>query len=146
MQQDQGSRSCGHLGRGVLYSLLLHAALLMPIGIVAFVLGAREAAQRAEEVDVGFESVPDSQLPENLPPLEPPKTAEQDALEKLKPEAQKPPPQPKKKPLDEPLAKKDEPKPKPEPEVVAPPMPPMPEAAKPPPPPEPNKKSVEVEN
>ncbi|HVX95392.1 MAG TPA: energy transducer TonB [Polyangia bacterium] len=145
MPQVQGSRSRGHLGRGALYSLLLHAALLMPIGIVAFVLGAREEAQRAEEVDVGFESVPDSQLPENLPPLEPPKAAE-DALEKLKPEAQKPPPQ-KKKPLEEPLAKKDEPKPKPEPEVVAPPMPPMPEPAKPPPPEQTqNKKSVEVEN
>jgi TonB family protein len=146
MPQDQGSRAGGHLGRGALYSLLLHAALLMPIGVLAFVWGAREEAQRAEEVDVGFESVPDTQLPEDLPPLEPPKTAE-DALEKLKPEAQKPPPTPKKKPLDEPLAKKDEPKPKPEPEIVAPPMPPMPEAPKPPPPPqEPNKKSVEVEN
>jgi TonB family protein len=117
---------------------------LAPIGALAFVWGAREEAQRAEEVDVGFESVPDSQLPPDLPALEPPKTAE-DTLEKLKPEAKKPPP--KKKPLEKmELAKKDEPKPKPEPEIIAPPMPPMPEPAKPPPPERhENMKSVELD-
>jgi TonB family protein len=110
---------------------------------VAFVWGGREEAQRAEEVDVGFESVADSQLPPDLPALEPPK--DDSALEKLKPEAKKEPP--KKKPEKTPLAQKDEPKPKPEPEIVVPPMPPMPE---PPPPPPPEKhdnmKSVDLDH
>jgi TonB family protein len=146
MPPARTNRPGGHLGRGALYSLLLHAALLAPIGALAFVWGAREEAQRAEEVDVGFESVADSQLPPDLPPLEPPKNDET-ALEKLKPDAKKPP-KDKAKKLEKPLAQKDEPKPKPEPEIVAPPMPPMPQPAQPPPPPErhDNLKSVDVDN
>jgi TonB family protein len=144
MPPTRTSRTRGHLGRGALYSLLLHAALVAPICAFAFVWGGREEAQRAEEVDVGFESVADSQLPPDLPALEPPK--DESALEKLKPEAQKPPP---KKKVEAPLAQKDEPRPKPEPEIVAPPMPPMP--AEPPPPPPPpekheNMKSVDVDH
>ncbi len=130
------NRSRGHLGRGVLFSLQLHALLLGPVIIAAFVYGGREAAERAEEVDVGFENVPDEQLPADLPALEPPQN-EQDALEKLKPEAKKEKKdkeKDKKKPDKTELAKADKPKPKPEPEVVVPPMPPMPEPPAPPPP------------
>ena len=144
MPPARTSRPRGHLGRGALYSLLLHAALVAPICALAFVWGSREEAQRAEEVDVGFESVADSQLPPDLPALEPPK--DDSALEKLKPEAKKPPP--KKKP-ETPLAQKDEPKPKPEPEIVAPPMPPMPHEQPPPPPPpekHENMKSVDLDH
>jgi TonB family protein len=143
MPPARTNRTGGHLGRGALYSLLLHAALLAPICALAFVWGGREEAQRAEEVDVGFESIADAQLPPDLPPLEPPKS-DDSTLEKLKPEAKKPP----KKKLDKPLALKDELKPKPEPEIVAPPMPPMPEPAQPPPPPErhDHMKSVDVDN
>jgi TonB family protein len=145
MPPAQTNRTGGHLGRGALYSLLLHAALLAPIGALAFVWGSREEAQRAEEVDVGFESVPDSQLPPDLPQLEPPKNDET-ALEKLKPEAKKPPP--KKKPEEKKLelAKKDEPKSKPEPEIVVPPMPPMPQQPPPPPEKHDNMKSVELDH
>src|SRR5579871_6883828 len=141
MPPARTSRPRGHLGRGALYSLLLHAALVAPICVLAFVWGGREEAQRTEEVDVGFESVADAQLPPDLPALEPPK--DESALEKLKPEAKKPPP--KKKPEKTPLAQKDEPKP--EPEIVVPPMPPMP-APPPPPPPEKheNMKSVDVDH
>jgi TonB family protein len=142
MPPARTSRPGGHLGRGALYSLLLHAALLAPICALAFVWGSREEAQRAEEVDVGFESVPDAQLPPDLPSLEPPKPEE---AEKLKPDAKKPPK--KKQELAQLDKKKDEPKPKPEPEIVAPPMPPMPEPEiqKPPPQTE-HRKSVEVDN
>jgi TonB family protein len=137
------NRGRGHLGRGALFSLLFHAAALMPIGVLAFVWAAREEAQRAEEVDVGFESVPEEQLPAGLPPLEPP-NQDQDVLEKLKPDAKKPP---KKKSGKTALAKEDAPKPKPEPEIVAPPMPPMPEPSRPPPPERhDNMKMVDVEN
>jgi TonB family protein len=119
---------------------------LAPVCALAFVWGGREEAQRAEEVDVGFESVADSQLPPDLPALEPPKSPD-DALEKLKPEAKKPP---KKKPQqkEDKLAENEpKPKPKPEPEIVVPPMPPMPEPAKPPPPERhENMKSVDVDN
>src|SRR5450432_557772 len=135
------SRSRGHLGRGALFSLLLHAALLAPIGALAFVWAAREEAQRAEEVDVGFENVADDQLPANLPPLEPPKP--EDALEKLKPEAKK---SLKKKPRPE-IAKNEPAKPKAEPEILVPPLPPMPEPqVKPPPHDTEHRKSVEVDN
>src|SRR5262249_45940791 len=85
--------------------------------------------------------------PKDLPPLEPP--SDPSALEKLTPEAKKPPkekpPQDKKEKLAE--LEKEKPKPKPEPEVVAPPMPPMPQE-QPPPPPERkhHEKRVDVEN
>ncbi|HTA19951.1 MAG TPA: hypothetical protein VK989_11695, partial [Polyangia bacterium] len=119
------NRSRGHLGRGVLFSLQLHALLLGPVIIAAFVYGGREAAERAEEVDVGFENVPDEQLPADLPALEPPKSDE-DVLEKLKPEAKKEPKKEKdKKKPDEKIAVARADKPKPEPEIVVPPMPPM---------------------
>jgi TonB family protein len=126
-------RARGHLGRGTLLSLLVHAQLLLPLGIAAYVYGGREEARRAEEIDVGFESVAEEELPKDLPPLEPP--SDQSALEKLTPEAKKPPKEklPKdKKELAE--LEKPKPKPKPEPEVVAPPMPPMPQEQPPPPP------------
>ncbi len=72
----------GHLGRGVLV-LQLHAPCSGPVIIAAFVYGGREAAERAEEVDVGFENVPDEQLPaDSARAFEPPQN-EQDALEKL---------------------------------------------------------------
>ena len=141
------NRARGHLGRGVLFSLQLHALLLGPVIIAAFVYGGREATERAEEVDVGFENVPDEQLPADLPALEPPKN-DQDALEKLKPEAKKEPKKEKdkKKPERPELAKADKPKPKPEPEIVVPPMPPMPESPPPPPERHDNMKMVDVDH
>src|SRR5882672_8504940 len=137
-------RARGHLGRGTLLSLLLHAQVILPLGIAAFIYGGREDARRAEEIDVGFESVPEEQLPADLPALEPPK-GDETALERLKPDAKKPP---KKKPeRDKKLAELEKAKPKPEPEIIAPPMPPMPQAP-PPPPPERkgHEKMVDVEN
>jgi TonB family protein len=143
-------RGRGHLGRGTLLSLLVHAQLLLPLGIAAYIYGGREEARRAEEIDVGFESVAEEELPKDLPPLEPP--SDQSALEKLIPEALKPPkekPPQDKKDKKEKLAEqeKEKQRPKPEPEVVAPPMPPMPQE-KPPPPPErkSHEKMVDVEN
>jgi TonB family protein len=135
------NRARGHLGRGVVLSVLAHGALLAPVVVAAIVLGGREEAQRAEEVDVGFESVADEQLPADLPPLEPPKSEE--PRDKLKPDAKKPP----KKKLAPAIAKVEPVKP--EPEIVTPPMPPMPPEPKAPPPPphdQDHRKSVEVEN
>jgi TonB family protein len=150
MPQAPRKRARGHLGRGTLLSLLLHAQLILPLGIAAFVYGGREEARRAEEIDVGFESVPEEELPKDLPPLEPPR--DESALEKLKPDARKPPKDKKdKKEKDkkEKLAELEKPKPKPEPEIVTPPLPPMPKE-QPPPPPPPERKShekmVDVEN
>jgi TonB family protein len=127
-------RGRGHLGRGALLALLLHAQLLAPLIIAAVIYGGREETQRAEELDVGFESVAEEELPKDLPALEPPRA--DDALEKLRPDARKPPPEKKKKKKDELAAveKKPTEKKKPEPEIVVPPLPPMPEATPPPPP------------
>ena len=96
------SRARGHLGRGALFSLLLHAQVIAPLVIAAVIYGGREEAQRAEEVDVGFEDVAAEDLPKDLPSIDAPT----DALEPLKPDATKPPKVAEKKKPDE--AKKDE--------------------------------------
>jgi TonB family protein len=60
-----------HLGRGVLTSVLLHAAFLFPFITIAFILGAREAALREDQVEMRFESVDPEELPDDLPPIDP---------------------------------------------------------------------------
>jgi len=142
MREGKSRRTRGQLRRGALLSILLHAHLLVPLLVAAWIYGAREEAQRPEEVDVAFEDVKPEELPPDLPPVEP-----------LKPEASKPPPRPKEKTKKEPLAKKKKEKQaetKPEPEVVTPPLPPMPppEPTPPPPPPErrDHEKMVDLDN
>jgi hypothetical protein len=139
MQQRLGKRARGHLSRGALISLLLHVNLVTPIAIAAWVYGGREEAQRNEEVDVAFQAVDQTALPDDLPPIEPtPEPASPDAkaeakkekVEKRKPETKPQPEEKKKTPV--------EPEKKPEPEVVVPPLPPMP-----PPPPPPERKAHE---
>ena len=109
--------------------MLLHLQILVPLLIVTFSRAKQEEAQRAEEVDVGFESVPAEQLPAELPPLDdtpppqgkvtpPPKVAEQKKL-----------PEPEQKPAPEP------PPPPPPPQAAVPPPPAVPPAKQPPPPP-----------
>jgi TonB family protein len=138
------------LSRGALLSLLLHVNLFGPIGLAAWIYGNEEEARRAAEVDVAFEDGSTANLPDDLPPIEPPPPEALDAP--MKPEKEKPKLAPRKKTE---LAKQeqekkkdaDKPKPKPEPEVVVPPLPPMPE--EPPPPPEPRKgheKMVDLDN
>ena len=61
----------GILSRGALISLLLHLNLVAPLVIAAWVYGGREEAQRAEEVDVAFQEPTTSELPPDLPPIEP---------------------------------------------------------------------------
>jgi TonB family protein len=132
------SRARGHLGRGALLSLLLHVQVIAPLAIAAIIYGGREEAQRAEEVDVGFEDISPEDLPKDLPSIDAP----QDVLEPLKPDAKKPKVAEQKK--KEPAKPDDKPpeKAKPEPEIVAPP-PPQAEA----PPPQPQRaheKLVEI--
>src|SRR5260370_1130352 len=55
-------RARGHLGRGVLLSLHLHALVPVPLGVAAFIYGGRQEPQRAEGVDVGCDAVPGEQL------------------------------------------------------------------------------------
>ena len=150
------SRDRGHLGRGVAAALLLHLHILVPLLVATFIYAGREEAQRAEEVDVGFENVPAEQLPRELPPLDdtPPPVAKA-SRERVKParrdrtqdrkkrvEAKK---EAKKKP-EEKLAKATPPPP--EPEVVVPPLPPMPKPEPPPPapPPKAHEKMVDLDN
>ena len=56
MGTRQNKRSAGHLGRGLLLSVLLHAQVILPLIILAFVYGKRES----NEVDLSFESVKDN--------------------------------------------------------------------------------------
>jgi TonB family protein len=138
MRQRQQRRARGFLSRGALISLLLHVNIFGPIMLAAWIYGGDEEAQRNAEVDVAFEDGATANLPEDLPPIEPPPP---EPLDAQKPEKEKP--EPKKKKIEiakqAPESKKEaeKQKPKPEPEVVVPPLPPMP--PEPPPPPEPRK-------
>jgi hypothetical protein len=145
MQQRKSRRARGHIGRGALIALLVHVNVLGPLTIAAIVLGGREAARRAEEVDVAFDEVKPEELPPDLPPLEPPRATPEAPPERTPPEKKKkkaklPPP-------DKRLAEKPL---KPEPELVVPPMPPMPKEEPPPPPPKPeergHEKMVDLDN
>ncbi|MDX2020539.1 MAG: TonB family protein [Deltaproteobacteria bacterium] len=106
--------------------MLLHSSALGPLVALAVVFGAREAAERAEEVDVSWKQVDPDTLPQDLPPLspeEPLPTKDRTAQAKPKDEDVKPEPKP------------EEPKPeetKPEPKVAEVPTP-----QEPPPPPPP---------
>lgn len=133
MRQPRATRARGFLSRGALLSLLVHLNLLLPLGIAAWVYGAREAAQRAEEVDVAFEDGAAADLPKDLPPLDTPPPDRLPPPAEQRKLTRKPTPEQIKK--DE--AKKDEKKPpqKPEPEVVVPPLPAVPPPPAPPPPP-----------
>lgn len=138
------SRARGHLSRGALFSLLLHAQVVVPLTIAAIVYGGRQEAQRAEEVDVAFEDVAPEDLPKDLPALD----GQEDTLEPLKPEAKKPAKvteeEKKKEKEKEKERRAEEPPPKPEPQVVVPPPPKTAEAPPPPPPPRSHEKVVEL--
>jgi TonB family protein len=132
-------RQPSRIGRGFLLSALIHWAVLFPLLAAAFILGGREAAMRAEEIDMRFEQVNPEDLPADLPPIETaPKTPEE-----------------KKKKKKEALALRAEKpvKPEPEPEVRAPKpeeLPP-PEKQEEPPPPQPkperaHEKMVDLDN
>lgn len=57
----------GHLGRGFLTSVLVHAGLVLPFIALSIVFARREAENR--DLDVRFEDVSPAELPDNLPPL-----------------------------------------------------------------------------
>jgi len=138
------TRPRGHLARGALIALLLHGQILVPLVIATFFLAHREEAERAEEVDVGFEDVKPEELPHDLPPLDdtppPSEPAPRRRDQREKPAEADKRPKPEKPP---------EPTPTKPPEVQAekPPQPPAPPA---PPPPAPNpklhEKSVDLDN
>ena len=122
-------RPRGHLGRGTVAAVLLHLQILLPLLIVVFTRARREEAEKAEEVDVGFENVPAEQLPAELPPLDdtPPP---QGKVAPTKVAEQKKPPEPEKKPEEQP----------------PPPPPPKPQPPPPPPPPKGHEKIVDLDN
>jgi len=133
MSQRARSRARGFLSRGALLSLLVHAHLLAPIGIIVWIYAGRQEAareaQRAQEMDVEFQEATAAELPKDLPPIESPP----DQAEPPKPQ----PPKPKalaheKKPEDKQAPPQEKPKDEPK-KVIAQPAPP-PEPAPPPPP------------
>jgi len=126
------------------FALWLHLQILVPLLVVIFSKAKREEAERAEEVDVGFESVPAEQLPAELPPLDdtPPPTGKvAPAPTSTKVAADKKPPPPPDKKAPEP--------PPPTPVAVTPPppvVPPPPPKPQQPPPPKGHEKIVDLEN
>lgn len=120
--QPNRSNPPGHLGRGFTYALLAHLSALGPLIALALVLGAREAAQRAEEVDVSWETVDPATLPEDLPPIEPPPPPSPEAPKTPKPPKEQvaevtpePPPEEPRPPEPEPEPQPEPPEPQPEP-------------------------------
>jgi TonB family protein len=59
----------GHIGRGFFLSFLIHASFVFPFIALAIVFAKREAAEA--DLDVRFEDVSESELPADLPPLQP---------------------------------------------------------------------------
>src|SRR4051794_35217365 len=94
MRERKSRRAHGNLSRGALFSLLAHAHLLVPLMLAAWIYGARQEAERPEEVDVAFENVPPEELPADLPALDPlePEAAknEREPREKRDKDRQKP--------------------------------------------------------
>jgi TonB family protein len=137
MRRGTAQRARGFLSRGALLSLLIHANVLVPLGIAAWVYGGREEARKAEDLDVAFEEAP-ADLPKDLPPLEP---LPPDDLRPEKPKPQRVKKAERKLAELEQKKKKPAPTPPPKPEeVVVPPLPPMP----PPPPPPPHKNHEKI--
>ena len=127
-------QSDGHLGRGLLASILVHAQVILPLVVLALVYGKRES----NEVDLSFESVKESELPAGLPTVEEPAQPDQQPQQSPKkapklaalakppePEIELPPPEklpPIPKPPEKPLAQLPPPKPaEPAPLVQPPP-------------------------
>ncbi len=146
------TRLRGHLGRGVLIAIWLHAQIFVPLLIMIFVWAAREEAQRAEEVDVAFRDVSSEELPADLPPVDdvvPPPRPMPETPEEVRKRQEKE--KQKKKNKDKPIKlaeKQPQPeKQKPEPEVKVPPLPPMPKPPDIPKPPErSHQKMVDLDN
>src|SRR5882724_8778632 len=70
MVSAKETRLRGHLGRGALIAIWLHAQIFVPLLILIFVYAAREEAQRAEEVDVAFRDASNEELPPDLPAVD----------------------------------------------------------------------------
>src|SRR6185369_7883602 len=96
MPSTKETRLTGHLGRGALLAMLLHAQLIVPAVVLIFVYGARDERNRVEEVDVAFRDVTPEELPPNLPPMDdltplpPPITEKRDPQPKKRKDKDKP--------------------------------------------------------
>jgi TonB family protein len=141
MPPAKETRLRGHLGRGALIAIWLHAQLFVPLLVLVWVYAGREEAQRAEEVDVAFRDISNEELPADLPPIEdvpPPPRAMPEIPDQPRREDKKRKPKDKAKDKAKPIKLADKtpepPKPrsKPEPEVPIPPLPPMPQEPPPP--------------
>jgi hypothetical protein len=117
VSSDGGSdRLPRYLGRGALTSLFVHVGLLFPLVTLAFILGAREEARRAQEVELTFESVDPADLPPDLPPIDPePRPPEKREALAMRPEPPQPP-----VPEQPPPPKTEEPPPPPTPPAPRP--------------------------
>jgi len=130
IRRTKKAKRTAHIGRGFLLAVLLHSASLGPLIALAVVLGAREAAEREEEVDVSWKEIDPETLPTDLPPLspdEPPAPKDRSAEPKAKVANEEVKPEP--KPEDEPPKPEEEPKPEPQPLAEQPP-PPKPDVQK----------------
>jgi TonB family protein len=68
MTKQRTRRDRGRIGRGVLFSMLLHAQVLVPLVTWVFWWGKPED----NEVELSFEAIKDDELPPNLPAIEKP--------------------------------------------------------------------------
>jgi len=124
MARQYTRRRRGRIGRGLLFSIFLHAQVLVPLVVWVFWWGKPED----DEVELSFESVNEDELPPNLPSLEKPATPRKAATPLHKPAQTKPeppttvePPKPEAMAAKEPAPELPLAPPKPESKPVAPP-------------------------
>jgi TolA protein len=89
MRRQRARHLRGRIGRGLLFSIFLHAQVLVPLVIWLFWWGSPED----NEVQVTFEDVKESELPPDLPSIEKPRepTAKASPPERPKPDVPAPP-------------------------------------------------------
>ncbi|HJX52668.1 MAG TPA: TonB family protein [Polyangia bacterium] len=131
-------RPNGHLGRGLLASLLLHAQIILPLVILASIYGGRES----NEVDLSFESVKENELPAGLPTVEEPVQPEKRPSEKKTQKVAQKEPEPE---IEVPPPEKLPPVPKPPEKPLAQLPPAKPQEPPQPPPEQPHQKIVELD-
>ena len=127
MRTRRNQRHNGHLGRGLLASVLLHAQIILPLVVLALIYGKRESS----EVDLSFESVKENELPPGLPTVEEPPAPEEQPPEKKPAKIAKSTREPEPE-IEQPPPEKQPPIPKPTEKPIA--LLPPPKTAEPPPP------------
>lgn len=116
MNEERRKALSGHIGWGFVVSLLLHLSWVLPMVLLSVIFAREQAALRENEVELRFEDVKTSELPDNLPSLEPEKKKKARLAQSAEPEVPLPDNLPR-LPEQEPAPVPPPPQPEPRPEA-----------------------------